>query len=119
MRKNSCPYCKLPVSVADSEAHLARCGARTEPCSICSRFIRLRDMAQHEDSLCTYPPIEVPKPPPPAAAANKQDDVAAADEEMLAAALAASAGDGDASAPIEDGLCVFLSSHFAFCCKIL
>jgi len=38
------------------------CGSRTEPCTACGQFVKLRDTKLHQDSNCTLPAVAVPPP---------------------------------------------------------
>lgn len=51
-----CKFCHLNVPFSDAN-HALQCGSRTAPCDYCSRYIILRDMDQHVNSLCQWPPI--------------------------------------------------------------
>ena len=37
------------------EDHIEFCGTRTELCTKCSRYIKIKDFNQHESSNCAYP----------------------------------------------------------------
>ena len=56
------------MAACDLTEHKDYCGTRTERCPNCSQFIMLKDMDQHEVSLCTYPP---PKQPAESSANNE------------------------------------------------
>lgn len=55
-RKVHCNYCELDMAECDLPGHQNYCGARTEQCPLCSQFVMLRDMEQHQTSVCSYPP---------------------------------------------------------------
>lgn len=72
-----CQYCNLPRLAADIEAHSAVCGARTEKCELCSKWIALKDWKLHQDSACTLPAAPLPAPPPLSSMSRKKAAAAA------------------------------------------
>ncbi|KAK3710494.1 hypothetical protein RRG08_021310 [Elysia crispata] len=58
-----CEYCELSFPKNEFESHKDFCGSRTECCPLCQQYVMLKDMLQHENSGCTYPPRK-PTPPP-------------------------------------------------------
>ncbi|XP_070572288.1 TRAF-type zinc finger domain-containing protein 1-like isoform X2 [Ptychodera flava] len=61
-RKVLCEFCELEMAYSELSNHQDFCGTRTEPCTNCGRYIMLKDLQRHEDSLCQYPEV---KPSPP------------------------------------------------------
>lgn len=61
LRSVECEFCNLPMPFVDLLAHQETCGVRTDVCTLCLRYIKLRDMARHTESNCQWP-----EPPPPA-----------------------------------------------------
>ena len=53
-----CLYCELEFPKKELESHTDYCGSRTEPCTKCGQYIRLKDQLRHEESNCTYPPVK-------------------------------------------------------------
>ena len=53
-----CLYCELEYPKNELEAHTDYCGSRTEPCTKCGQYIRLKDLVRHDESNCTYPPVK-------------------------------------------------------------
>ena len=53
-----CLYCELEFPKNELESHTDYCGSRTEPCTKCGQYIRLKDQLKHDESNCTYPPIK-------------------------------------------------------------
>ena len=61
-RQAQCFYCDLSLDFDKFQEHLNFCGSRTELCSLCSRYIQLKDKSKHETSNCKYPEVvKVPK----------------------------------------------------------
>ncbi|GFS12695.1 TRAF-type zinc finger domain-containing 1 [Elysia marginata] len=58
-----CEYCDLHFPKNEFDSHADFCGSRTECCPLCQQYVMLKDMRQHENSGCTYPPRK-PSPPP-------------------------------------------------------
>ncbi|RUS81422.1 hypothetical protein EGW08_010806 [Elysia chlorotica] len=58
-----CEFCELSFPKNQFESHADFCGSRTECCPLCRQFVMLKDMLQHENSGCSYPPRK-PSPPP-------------------------------------------------------
>jgi hypothetical protein len=47
LRPAECEFCTAKVPCKDLSGHQRICGARTRPCSICSKLITLKSMADH------------------------------------------------------------------------
>jgi hypothetical protein len=47
-----CEYCELPLPAERMEDHVFYCGARTDVCRTCGRYIMLKDRIQHASSSC-------------------------------------------------------------------
>ena len=58
-RKATCFFCELTLAFDKLEEHLDYCGARTEKCTVCNRYVQLKDKYKHETSNCEYPPVPV------------------------------------------------------------
>jgi len=56
-RQSQCYYCELMLDSDKIEDHIEFCGTRTELCTKCSRYIKIKDFNQHESSNCAYPII--------------------------------------------------------------
>ncbi|XP_077996462.1 TRAF-type zinc finger domain-containing protein 1-like [Glandiceps talaboti] len=61
-REVICEYCELEMTFGELSEHQNFCGSRTEPCLKCNRYIMLKDLKKHEDSMCTYPEIKESPP---------------------------------------------------------
>ena len=61
-RMASCFFCELALPFDKFEEHLNYCGSRTEKCSVCNRYVQMKDKYKHETSNCEYPPAPVVKP---------------------------------------------------------
>lgn len=48
----TCEYCEFPLPAVDLFEHQEVCGNRTEYCSLCKKYVRLRDRIVHE-TTCT------------------------------------------------------------------
>ncbi|XP_042484092.1 XIAP-associated factor 1-like isoform X1 [Macadamia integrifolia] len=46
----TCEYCEFPLPALDLFRHQEVCGNRTELCHLCSKYIRLREQLDHENS---------------------------------------------------------------------
>lgn len=57
-RPQKCLYCELEFPKNELAAHLDYCGSRTEPCTKCGQYIRLKDQVKHDESNCTFPPVK-------------------------------------------------------------
>ncbi|KAK1293157.1 hypothetical protein QJS10_CPB17g02461 [Acorus calamus] len=44
----TCEYCEFPLPAVDLFEHQEVCGNRTEYCDLCSKYIRLRELNDHE-----------------------------------------------------------------------
>ena len=60
-----CDYCEVDVAACEHHEHLEYCGSRTEQCPLCGQYIMHKDLQQHEDTVCEYPPPKVPENPLP------------------------------------------------------
>ncbi|GFO41265.1 traf-type Zinc finger domain-containing protein 1-like protein [Plakobranchus ocellatus] len=67
-----CEFCELTFPKNEFESHADFCGSRTECCPLCQQYVMLKDMSQHENSGCTYPP---PKPAAPTQPAPQVSDL--------------------------------------------
>lgn len=39
-------------------SHVEYCGSRTEKCDVCDRFIQMKDLTEHVNAGCQYPPVK-------------------------------------------------------------
>ncbi|KAL3023848.1 hypothetical protein AAZX31_04G088200 [Glycine max] len=46
----TCEFCELPLLAIDLAEHQVICGNRTELCHLCNKYVRLRELYNHEDS---------------------------------------------------------------------
>jgi len=53
----TCEYCEFPLPAIDLFEHQEVCGNRTELCDLCSRYIRLREINDHESRCVGVPNI--------------------------------------------------------------
>ena len=65
-----CQYCELTLPFNKMSSHVEYCGSRTEKCDICERFVQMKDLTEHVNTGCQYPPIKeeskkLPSNPPP------------------------------------------------------
>ena len=63
-RQSQCYYCELMLDSDKIKSHIEFCGTRTELCTKCSRYIKIKDFNQHESSNCAYPIIVETKKQP-------------------------------------------------------
>lgn len=54
-RLHTCKFCKLKKKLIDLPEHEDYCGARTEKCLKCQRFVSIKDFAYHTETNCVYP----------------------------------------------------------------
>lgn len=64
-----CQYCELTLPFNKMTSHVEYCGSRTEKCDVCDRFIQVKDLSEHVNTGCQYPPIKeeskrLPSSPP-------------------------------------------------------
>ncbi len=64
-RQKQCCYCELSLDFEQFEAHVEFCGSRTDLCTKCSRYIKLKDFSRHEDSGCAFPEVVARVEPKP------------------------------------------------------
>ena len=60
-RSVKCEYCEIDLPFAKIQEHKDFCGSRTELCSLCKRYIQLKDLDVHVAMKCEYPEVQ-PKP---------------------------------------------------------
>ena len=53
-----CQYCELTLPFNKMSSHVEYCGSRTEKCDICDKFIQMKDLTEHVNTGCQYPPIK-------------------------------------------------------------
>ncbi|KAG7275118.1 hypothetical protein CRUP_009478 [Coryphaenoides rupestris] len=58
----SCEFCQLELPCSELQQHEWACGSRTDRCSVCHRYILLRDLDQHT-STCSTAAAVGPRPP--------------------------------------------------------
>ena len=56
-RPMKCIYCQLEFPKDALNPHLDYCGSRTEQCSKCLQYIKLKDQTKHEESNCQFPEV--------------------------------------------------------------
>ncbi|KAJ8747929.1 hypothetical protein K2173_013018 [Erythroxylum novogranatense] len=54
----TCEFCEFPLPAIDLAEHQEVCGNRTELCSLCNKYIRLRERYNHENR-CTGVPDDI------------------------------------------------------------
>ncbi|CAI6004684.1 unnamed protein product [Closterium sp. NIES-65] len=62
LRSLICPYCDLPVTAMDLQSHADVCGSRTDPCDICSKYVRKREQADHHQQHLLQPSLHAATP---------------------------------------------------------
>ncbi|CAI5504646.1 unnamed protein product [Closterium sp. Naga37s-1] len=62
LRSLICPYCDLPVTAMDLQSHADVCGSRTDPCDICSKYVRKREQAAHQQQHLLQPSLHAATP---------------------------------------------------------
>ncbi|CAI5938868.1 unnamed protein product [Closterium sp. NIES-64] len=62
LRSLICPYCDLPVTAMDLQSHADVCGSRTDPCDICSKYVRKREQADHQQQHLLQPSLHAATP---------------------------------------------------------
>lgn len=62
-RRRPCPceYCELVFTAENHAEHVEYCSSRTDPCSLCGQFVKLRDRNLHSESNCSLPPAPAPQ----------------------------------------------------------
>jgi len=58
-RKIRCEFCMLAFDAASFVDHATLCGARTELCDKCRRYVMLRDMVYHSENDCSEFPADI------------------------------------------------------------
>lgn len=53
-REVECGFCGVDFRESELAAHAAVCGARTEKCLLCGKFVKLSEQALHEASGCVF-----------------------------------------------------------------
>ena len=53
-----CQYCELTLPFNKMASHAEYCGSRTEKCDICDKFIQMKDLTEHVNTGCQYPPVK-------------------------------------------------------------
>lgn len=63
-RNKTCSYCELSLHADKLDDHMIYCGARTELCELCGRYIQLKCLDEHNLKGCNYPePVVTHKEP--------------------------------------------------------
>jgi len=57
-RKIPCSICELELPMVEMAEHEQWCGSRTELCTMCERYIKLKDLDIHISTNCQYPEVE-------------------------------------------------------------
>ncbi|XP_051962550.1 LOW QUALITY PROTEIN: XIAP-associated factor 1 [Xyrauchen texanus] len=62
-RLQICEFCQLELPLSSLMEHSLSCGSRTERCSDCGRYVKLKEQLHHAQICCSTPPT-LKKPSP-------------------------------------------------------